>query len=484
MSWLCLLAGLAWGQEASEEETGKQDEAESSELDELEEQIRVTEAKLKLAELEKQLAEVEGDAKGSTDAPAGKPPPPQGQKPDKAQQRPPSQPKGEDPGPGAKKQPRPDKPEKPPKPQPPKPKPTPEDQRRDVKDPPPKLGPEGADRRPPQGPQDKQRPQRLKFSGDMRGDLLADRLDNMHPDVPEDPTVEFGVTRALVAVEAFEQAPVGMVVQVDIFTDNTTTAYATGSGSVDVLNSPSGWRMRLLDAYARADLAGGELQAGNLFPIFGSGTFSRREDTWYMSGHLFREPFHQEGLIPYRTLGVGYGRDLGSMLRLDAQLTNTAWPETRIGKDLTLRLGVQPNDKLRASGSVMVGPGAGGATKVGYAGVVQGSLANTHLLLEVVGQQGLQAPVLGASAHLVQDIPVAASDSLDRISLAGRVHWYDPNTDLVADHHTTLAAGTNFWIQPLPKLWLVPNAGWEMVIPDDLDLAIEHRVMAQLRLRF
>jgi hypothetical protein len=469
MSWLLLMAGLAWGQEGS-------DETEGSELDELEEQIRVAEAKLKLAQLEAQLARVEG-SKESTGRPQDKPQPPAGpmaQPQDRPQPRPEASPERppESADPEARAKPRP--------PDPPQPRPTPEERKRDVKDPPPKLGPDKE--RPPMGRQ--QRTERLQWGGDLRTDLVADRLDNLHPEVPEDPTLAFGVSRALVGLQALPDGPVGMVLEAEAANDFTTTSYATGAGAVDVQNSPSGWRFRLLDAYARADLAGGELRVGNQYHVFGSGTFSRREDTWYMAGHLFREPAHEEGLIEARVLGISYGRDLGEMLRVDAQLSNTSMRETRLGKDLTLRLGVRPNDMLRASGSVLVGPGAGSATKVQYSGVVQGSLANTHALLEIFGQQGMQAPVLGASAHLVQDIPVARSESLDRVSLAGRVHWFDPDTGLVADHHTTIAAGTNLWLQPLPRVWLIPCAGWEMVVPDDLDLAIEHRVIAQLRLDF
>ncbi len=432
MSWL-VLSGLAL---AEDPETSSEEEP--SELQQIEEKIRIAEALIRLADAEARLAEMEAkEAKVVTDEPAASPTEPAEVSP----------------------------------PEPPEP-------------------PEPAEVSPPEPPDP---PDVVvvrevvaglgdtRIGGDLRVDLFADRLDNLHPEVAEDPSLAFVIPVARLSVDHDFGQRASARIELQLAQDQTSTSLDTSDGaSVAVPAAPSGWSAELLDAHlAYAMPRGGTFTLGNARLPFGV-VDSYEGGGFPLPGPaLYLPVVVGEGLLPQRSLGLGWNGGLGEMVRLDVNLTNSSEPEVEIPKDLSLRVAVTPIEALTVSASVLAGPGTGGATKVGYEGVAFVHAGPNRALVEVYGRQGLGPTSLGAAGHLARDFETGGAAS--RVTPVVRVSWFDPDQDTPVDHHTGAALA-------IDTAWsdsgVSTNLGYEVVVPDDVDLAIEHRAVLECRLQF
>ncbi|MCP4807192.1 MAG: hypothetical protein GY913_26265 [Proteobacteria bacterium] len=304
--------------------------------------------------------------------------------------------------------------------------------------------------------------------GDVFVQLVAGRLDNMHPDVVEDPTLEFQLSR----VRPNVQGQLG--------------ERATGFLSLDVLpDGAGGFAIRPLDVWARYETErGGRITIGQQLTPFGS------VDTFTPGGHYqvpgwgFRiDPVRTEGLLPYRSVGVFWQRDLGDKMSVDLGVMNSGIPETQIAKDWSGRLTLAPMPALTASVSVLAGPGLGGETKVLWDGLVEGTAGTNHALLEVFGRQGYGPDDLGVFAGIGRDI-LLDGPALNRVTPALNFTWFDPDTGTDVDEHIRFRAGvTESWGHDHPGRFET-GLGYEVLVPDNVDLAIEHSLIFDTRIRF
>lgn len=424
MSWLVLLGAVY----AQDEDTVEPAAQEPSELDRLEEEIQLTEARIRLAEAQLRLKQMESRVEGA-DVVTPEPE----VKPDVA---------------------------------------TPQPEEVDVQVVAPSAeGQLHDDARPRDNVEVVTRiieTSGLQAGGDVFVQLDAARLDNLHPDVTEDPTVAFQMARVRPYVKGQLGDRASAVIGLDMFED--------GAG---------GFAIRPLDAWIRyeSDRAG-RLTIGQQLLPFGSVDRWTPDGDYQVPGWTFRvDPVRSEGLIPYRTVGVFWQRDLGEKMSVDLAVSNTALPETQTGKDWSGRLTLTPLPALTAAASVLVGPGTSGETKLMWDGLVEGRAGNNRALVEVFGRQGFGPDKMGAAGALARDFPMDGP-ALNRVTPAVNITWFDPDTGTDVDEHTRLRLGvTESWGHDHPGRFET-GLGYEVLVPDDVDLAIEHHLIVDARLRF
>lgn len=326
--------------------------------------------------------------------------------------------------------------------------------------------------------------------GEVRINLVAARLDRLHPDVDDAPALGFQQSRGFFKLDADLPPRFSARLQFDVAQSFATTVWPGGQRVATYADT---YRVRMMDAYVDADLSGaGRLRVGMQLPVFGNvDTFVGTQSLYMVGNPQFQDAVRQAGLMPNRTLGVRWDRNLGQRFLVSAQVANAVGHterETGLAKTASLRMRVVPIPGLGISASGLVGPGEGEATRVLWSGLVDGQVRNTHLLGEAYGGQGLGARELGAQGALGQDLWIHRSDTVDRLNLVGRAMWFDPDLDTDLDHQWTLVGGANVYftsaaegaIKPL----IMAGLSYEVVVPQDVDLPIEHEAVAELRVRF
>lgn len=319
-----------------------------------------------------------------------------------------------------------------------------------------------------------------RVGGELRFGLLADRLDNLHPEVSEDPSLAFVIPRARAHIDHSFGERASAKLQIALSEDHDSTTYVgSDGGSVTVPDSNTGVAVALHDVYFRYETPmGGTFRIGSAKRTFG--LIDSYESDFDLPSPVVAPPQVGEGMLSYRAAGLMWSRAVGDKMHADLSLTNSSTPEREIPKDLTLRLSATPVEAMTVSASVLAGPGSGGATKVGYQGMLFVHSGPNRALVEVYGLQGAGPTSLGAAGHLARDFELS-SEAMSRVTPIARVSWFDPDQGTSVDHHTAVAlAVETAWSDSGVSTALA----YEVDVPDDVDLAIEHRAVFECKLRF
>jgi hypothetical protein len=330
----------------------------------------------------------------------------------------------------------------------------------------------------------------VQAGGEVRVDLVGMRLDRLHPDVDEAPELAFRQTRGFMRLDADLPPRFSARLQIDVSQSFATTVWPGGQRVATYADT---YRLRMMDAYVDADLSGaGRLRMGMQLPMFGNvDTFVGTQSLYMVGNPQFQDAVRQAGLLPNRTLGVRWDRNLGQRFLVSAQVANAVGHTERepgLSKTASVRVRAVPIPGLGISASGLVGPGEGETTRVLWSGLVDGQMRNTHLLGEAYGGQGLGQRELGAQAALGQDVWIERADAIDRLNFVGRAMWFDPDLDTDLDHRLTLVGGANVFFAaesagPIKPV-IMAGVSYQVLVPQDVDLPIEHEAVAELRVMF
>ncbi|MCB9763227.1 MAG: hypothetical protein H6739_25850 [Alphaproteobacteria bacterium] len=334
----------------------------------------------------------------------------------------------------------------------------------------------------------------VTVGGEVHVNLIAARLDNLHPDVPEDPSLSFRINRGFLWWDTELAEGLHAYTRIDIRQDFSTWEYAfeDGLGEALTLSIPresTTWQLRLQEAWVRWDTARlGTVRVGLGNKRFGVRDWYDSKSAYFMGGPPpgFFEPERRYGVVPPKVLGVSWERGFGDLVDVVVQVTNTAGhtaEELRVGKDVVGRVQLTPIDGLLASGSVLYGPRGDEGSQLAWAAAVHYGPGRTRGVVEVIGNRvgdTRQAIGMLTAAH---DLPLGA-ERLDHITFLGRAMGIDPDNAAEQDMEAALAAAVDLYWATRPKAELLTGLFYESTLPQDLTQAIQHNATLQMVVRF
>lgn len=319
--------------------------------------------------------------------------------------------------------------------------------------------------------------------GEVWLDLQATELETTGDEVLGDPGLAFRLERAFLGFDVHYGSRVSALVQIDI-AQSFETEVKPGGSSGPVFEDAA--RLRMMDAWLQTETKVGQFRFGQQFLAFGNvDSFTLNQHHYIPGPTSFQDGPRRGGVLPNRILGATWKAQIGH-LTTTTQLSSVAGAhdiETEFGKNLTLRAAYGlPSIGLHFSASALVGPGDGEGTHVMYDGLANWSLGRNHAFAEFFGGQGLGADHLGAVGGYSHDIPLSRKE-LERLTLVGRVSWFDSDTQ-DSDTETVIEGASNLWWGPFNGGAVMTGLGWQTRVPSDILLPIEHRGTLQLRFTF
>lgn len=332
-------------------------------------------------------------------------------------------------------------------------------------------------------------------AGELRVELVGDRIDDLYIETPDaDPELYFNMSRARVRLNTRFSEQISTRISLDARSMHTATTYTTeGLDAVAVDDFASGFEFRVMDAWGLWSTPNaGDFTAGLMFHCFGVRCTYDSSDGFYFGGvDTFMSMSQRVGIIDFRVVGLKWERDFGDRVGVMAMASNAASAAEReqvVGKDATVRIDVWPvAERLRVTGSAIVGPGgdpgdAYDPTRVAWSGSALARFWKLRALVDVLGQRRGEINGLGWHANLGGD--VGLSGSLDRLELMARVERWEPDLETDDDSsYTTAAAANLYWASP-DSSRVMTGLLYEVILPEDLNLAIEHQATAQARFTF
>ena len=335
----------------------------------------------------------------------------------------------------------------------------------------------------------------VSVGGELRSELIGERLDDLYVETPDaEPGLEFNISRARLRLGARLGEQVSARISLDARARYSETTYTTeGLDSVAVRDFSDGIEVRMRDVWGRwSTPRAGDFTAGLMKNCFGVRCTYEAADGFYFGGvGSFSSMAQRVGLVDSRVEGLKWERGLGERAEVMAMVSNVAplsEPEQVVGKDSTLRVDVWPlAERLRVTGSAIVGPGgepgdAYDPTRVAWSGSALARLGRARALVEVMGQSEGAISSLGWNANLAGD--VGLSGPLDHLELLARVERWEPDLEVDADGRSTAAAAGNLYWASEEHSLVMTGLLYEVLIPEDTNLAIEHTATAQARFKF
>jgi hypothetical protein len=326
----------------------------------------------------------------------------------------------------------------------------------------------------------------VRVGGDVRIDLLVPDLERLGAAGDPAPST-FVVSRARPILDVALGEWLTGRLAVEVRQDETSSTYTGLGTSVDVRDWADGWAIQGREIWLGAH--GGEqlrheVRVGLQEPAFG--VRDTYEDTYPFAGEARADFGRRTGLIPEEDLGVGWRGELDAFA-FDVQVLNGSGPviDQNGGKDFVARvaytkgiLAISASGLVGARGPLSTGNQAQGALTVQVAGDHQRVLVEA--LAGATTEDRLDTLYSGAAVHGAWDVPLAKG-ALESVSVVGRAQYYDPVAGWDAPDGWFAYAG-GLWVNwgVLPGQGVRTGATWEMYVPQDALLPIEHDVVAEV----
>lgn len=320
---------------------------------------------------------------------------------------------------------------------------------------------------------------KLDPTGEVRFDLVGDHLEQLQSGASSEPDLYFLLERGFIGTNIQYGDALRARVLADISQSTATTVLPGGSTGPQF---PSTTRVRVMDAWLEVDSGVGQWRIGQQFAAFGNvDHYMANRDLYVPGPRAFLDAPRRMGLLPDRVQGVTWRNQWGR-LGASAQvfgLYGAHALEQDIGKAAAVRVSYGlPQPGLRFSASALAGPGTGAATRVLWDAQAGWDLGRNHALIEVFGGQGLGARELAAVSAFGHDIPLSAQ-RLDRLGLTAKLSWFEPDLDSSDDWNLLIDGAAKLWLGDLPQGHIMFGLGWQTRVPENVDLAIEHRAVLQ-----
>lgn len=334
----------------------------------------------------------------------------------------------------------------------------------------------------------------VHVGGDIRFDLVAADLQALGQDGQDAPAAGFRVSRVRPILDVDLGTVFSSRVAIEVGQDDSSTTYGDAGLEVDVTDWARGWYLTGREVWLQAeggDKAHHRLRIGLQEPAFGSR--DTYEEEFPFAGESRADFGRAEGYIPEEDLGVGWRGEFGSMWAIDLQALNGAGGEAfddNDGKDFIARITASPGTFARIGVSGLFGSRREDSTGQQAQGALTIDLHGPHQRLLLEGLAGsttedrIETVYSGFRASGAWSIP-ANSTVLSSLDVLARFSFADPVWGMDApDAHWGPAAG----------LWLAWKVGeeqdvrtgatWEMYVPQDAAIDVEHDVVVEAAWRF
>lgn len=319
---------------------------------------------------------------------------------------------------------------------------------------------------------------------DLRFELAAERLDYlqiMDSATGQTPQLRFRVTRGLVGIEGGAGAWMRARLTANVHQSAGAAPYVAGT---DDFGSDA-FTAELFDAWLR--LGGGRFGAAVLgLQPKQVGLGDRYEELYGLLGgahHL--SPAQLFGVVPQRALGASWQGRFADLVGVDLQVTNAADPgetEQARPKDLVGRIDVSRDDAFAVGGGALFGPRPGGVDTLTWDVYGHARWRLVQATAEALAQKTGDVGAFGwsVSAGVAPDLD---GPWLGGVNVTGKLVSFDPDREEENDAWMSVAAGGTAWWATTPAR-TGTGLTWAMVVPQDVDLAIEHEVVLHTRVAF
>ncbi|MES2640311.1 MAG: hypothetical protein V4850_12535 [Myxococcota bacterium] len=331
----------------------------------------------------------------------------------------------------------------------------------------------------------------VTVGGDVRIDFTAANLERLGSAIDGAASAGFNVSRARPILDVALGRFLYGRLAVEFRQDDSTSSYTNTGITFDVKDWAAGWSVQGREVYLGATFGAGgglrhDVRIGLQEPAFGAR--DTYEERYPFAGDGRADLARREGLVPDEDLGVGWRGELGDRWAFDVQLLNGSGGATldqNNGKDVIARVAAEPMDALAVSLSGLYGArGLDGSGEQGQAELAVELRGPTQRLL-IEGLLGtttedrLDTFYSGASATGLWAFPIEG-DLIEAIELVGRFQFFDPvaGFDLPDARWSPAAGGWLRW-KVAPEHVVRLGATWEMNVPQDSLLPVEHDVVAE-----
>lgn len=333
----------------------------------------------------------------------------------------------------------------------------------------------------------------VSVGGDVRIDFTAANLERLGGSVDGAASAGFNVSRARPILDVRLGPHVYGRLAVEFRQDDSTTSYTNTGLTFDVKDWAAGWAVQGREVYLGATFGSTDerglrhdVRVGLQEPAFGVRDSYERRYTFAGEGRA--DLARREGLVPDEDLGVGWRGELGERWAFDVQLLNGSGGATldqNNGKDIVARVAAEPVDALAVSLSGLYGAraldGSGEQAQAELAVEVRGP-AQRLLLEGILGtttEDRLDTFFSGASASGAWSFPIRGT-VVDGLELVGRFQFFDPVAGFdLPDARWAPAAGAWLDLAVAAEHLVRVGATWEMNVPQDSLLPVEHDVVAE-----
>lgn len=332
-------------------------------------------------------------------------------------------------------------------------------------------------------------PLHVAVGGDVRIDLTGAHLERLGGGAAGSAAIGFNVSRARPVIDAALGDWFSGRLAVEFRQDDGTTAYTSTGLTLDVQDWAAGWSVQGREIYLQADIGGAlrqRVRIGLQEPAFGAR--EAYEARYPFAGESRADLGRRTGLLADEDLGVGWRGELDDRWAFDVQLLNGsggASLDQNNGKDFLARAAATPVDALTVSLSGLYGArgldGTGAQAQAALTVEVTGT--NQRLLVEGLAgtttEDRLDTVYMGAAASGAWRFPVARGP-VDYVEAVGRFQFYDPVAGFdQPDAWWAPAAGAWIGWDVHPAHVVRLGATWEMYVPQDSLLPVEHDVVAE-----